>query len=328
MKDLLKFKNLDDLTKHFKSQSRCVEFFAQARWNGERGCPHCGSAKTYVCKGIGKYKCAYCKKLFSITTGTFLENTKLPLRTWLIAMYLCLNHKKGISSLQLAETLGITQKSAWFVLHRVRAMVSQQVPQMLVGAVVEADETFIGGSEKNRHESKKKRVPLYKRLTIGEQRKYQKKTVAWHDKKMVLGVVQRGGKVITKYVDSVSRANIIPFVLNNVPKGATLYTDERNAYKSQRIKTVYNHDSINHKSKVYVRGNVHTNTIENYWSVVKRCINGTYHQLSRKHIQAYLNEFSFRFNNRLNDNNTRFNEALNTCHGRLKYADLIQKESA
>ncbi len=324
----LTFKNLDDLTKTFNTELKCIKYFEKLRWNGERGCPHCGSVKTYVCKGHGKYKCGDCRKLFSITTGTYFENTKLPLRKWLIAMFLCLNHKKGVSSLQLAETLGITQKSAWFVLHRIRAIVSQQVPEMLLSSVVEADETFIGGKEGNRHAKKKRKIPLHHRLTKTEQKNQLKRSYAFSDRKMVLGAVERGGRVVTKFVDSLGYDNIVPFILKSIRPGSTLYTDERSVYKAEKIRKIYKHDCINHASKDYVRGNVHTNTIENYWSVVKRCINGTYHQLSAKHLQAYLDEFSFRYNNRDVNNKIRIGEAFNYCHGRLKYNVLIQKKTA
>lgn len=321
----LTFKNLDDLTKTFNTELKAIKYFEKLRWNGERACPHCGSAKSYVLKGHGKYKCADCRKLFSITTGTYFESTKIPLRKWLIAMFLCVNHKKGVSSLQLANTLGVTQKTGWFILHRIRAIVSEQVPEMSLNAVVEIDEAYIGGSETNRHKNKKKINPRYKNLTLGERRKLGVETKAWGDKKTVLGIVERGGKVITKHIASSRAEHIIPEILKHVPNGLKVYTDEHYVYGNARLKKLYDLDHVQHSAKVYVKGDVHTNTIENYWSVVKRCVNGTYHQLSEKHIQAYLNEFSFRYNNRQGTNSYRFNEALKTCHGRLKYHQLIQK---
>jgi transposase-like protein len=322
MEKLITFKNLDDLTKYFKSESRCIAYFEQARWNGQRACPHCGGARTYTLKGLGKYKCGECRKLFSITTGTYFENTKLPLRKWLIAMYLCLNHKKGISSLQLADTLGITQKSAWFVLHRIRAIVSEQVPEMLLSSVVEADETYIGGKEKNRHKDKKQYQQVGSKSSIDV--KFTSGRGA-ADKKVVLGLIQRGGKVVTRYTPNAAAKHIEPFIKQHLAKGSIPNTDEWHGYRT--IKRFYHHEVINHASKVYVQGKVHTNTIENYWSGVKRIVNGTYHQISRKHLQKYLNEFSFRFNTREENNSFRFNEALKTCHGRLKYFELIEKKN-
>jgi transposase-like protein len=319
------FKNLDHLTRYFNTEKKCVEYFEQLRWNGQRGCPHCGSTKTYVCKGHGKYKCGDCRKLFSITTGTYFENTKLPLRTWLIAMYLCLNHRKGVSSLQLASTLGVTQKTAWFVLHRIRAIVGEQVPEMLLSGMVEADETYIGGVEGNRHANKKKRVQpgTYSTLDKREIKKTPFGRASHKDKKMVLGAVQRGGKVVARYAENSGADAIDSFIQEHVEVGTRVVTDEWHGYR--RLKQLYTHDVINHLSKVYVVGDIHTNTIENFWSVVKRCVDGTYHQISRKHTQKYLNEFSFRYNNRTSTDHERFESALTKFHGRLKYSQLIQK---
>lgn len=315
MQDLITFKSLDDLTSYFVTDKKCVEYFEQARWNGERACPHCGGLRTYTLKGVGKYKCGEkgCRLLFSITTGTYFENTKLPLRKWLIAMYLCLNHKKGVSSLQLAETLGITQKSAWFVLHRLRAILHEQRPDMLLGEdkMVEVDETFIGGKEVNKHRSKKdKQAPQDRHGHNG--------------KKVVVGAMERGGKVRALAIDNASKKSLEPFVHGNVKEGARVITDEWSGYRG--LKQRYTHDTIQHGAKEYVVGDIHTNTIENFWSVVKRCLYGTYHQVSRKHLQAYLNEFTFRFSTRHNSGEQRFRGALANCHGRLKYSTLIENK--
>lgn len=321
MKDTdLTFKNINDLTKRFNTELKCIQFFEKLRWDGERACPHCGGAKTYVLKGHGKYKCAYCRKLFSITTGTYFENTKLPLRTWLISLYLILNHKKGVSSLQLASTIGCTQKSAWFVLHRLRAMLKDKTERIKLSGIVEADEGYIGGLDGNKHKSKRRLAPQPIRPVEFIKKKYTNDI-----KKMVVGAIERGGEVVAQYIDSDKTERVLQFIEKHVKVGSTLNTDEHYFYFSKRINEKYNHKTIMHGNKEYVRGGVHTNTIENYWSVVKRCIDGTYHQLSRKHLQAYLNEFSFRYNTRNQNNSFRFIDALKDCHGRLKYNQLIKK---
>lgn len=324
MRNGLHFKSLDDLTQYFNTDKKCVEYFEQVRWNGERCCPHCGGLKTYVLKGNGKYKCGEkgCRQLFSITTGTYFENTKLPLRKWLIAMYLCLNHKKGVSSLQLAETIGVTQKTAWFVLHRIREIVQAEVPQMLQGEV-EVDETYIGGKEKNRHKSKKLKERLGDRTSI-EVRKQNSK---WYEQKdIVIGGIERGtGRVVAKHIPTLKGATQLKFMRDTVRKGSTVITDEHHGYGL--VNKYYNHHTVVHSKDIYVDGDIYTNTIENFWSIVKRCLYGTYHQVSGKHLQSYLNEFTFRFSTRHNSGHQRFRDALNNCHGRLKYHDLIARNT-
>lgn len=307
----IKFKNLVQLQKHFSNKQRCVEHLEGLRWGAERCCVHCGSVKTYVCKGFGKYKCADCKLRFSVTTGTFFENTKVPLTKWFVAMYLCLSHKKGVSSCQLARDLGVTQKTAWFILHRVRQLVVSKAPQMLLEGMVEVDESYLGGLEKNKHKNKRLKT---KGATINK------------GKKVLVGAVERNGRAVVKFIERPTKEHLLPFIKKNIKPLTTVYTDEFYAYG--QLSDSFNHASINHSAKQYVRGNVHTNTIENFWSVFKRCIHGTYHQVSDKHIQQYANEITFRFSTREQSEQRRFDNALGNCDGRLTYADLIQSDKA
>ncbi len=307
----IKFKNLIDLTKYFADERKCCEHLAQLRWGGTPACPHCGGTKVYKCKAPRAYICGEkgCLSRFSVTTGTFLEDTKIPLSKWFIAMYLCFSHKKGVSSCQLARDLGCTQKTAWFLLQRIRSFVSEKAPEMLLQNMVEADETYIGGKEGNRHANKKK--GNYGRGESG--------------KAVVLGAVERGGKVVARHVPNAKSEHIHPFIKENVKEGSILFTDEWYAYNG--LNEAFTHDTIKHMLKEYVRGEVHTNSIENFWSVLKRGIYGTYHQVSKKHIQKYLDEFSFKYSTRENTEQERFDKALSLCEGKLKYPQLIQRNT-
>ncbi|HEX5002063.1 MAG TPA: IS1595 family transposase [Bacteroidia bacterium] len=312
-----KFNSLLQLTTYFSSKQRCVDHLAQLRWpEGKPVCVHCGSVKCYVCKGYGKYKCGDCKSRFSITTGTFFENTKLPLNKWFIAMYLCLSRKKGTSSHQLARDLGISQKSSWFVLHRIRELVTEKAPGMLFNeGIVEVDECYIGGKDVNRHGHKKVRKQNVNDVI--------EKPSPIIDKHMVVGIIQRGGKVYTEHVHRANLETLKPLIIQRVDPNVRVITDEHYAYST--LKWTYLHDQVNHSAKVWTIADAHTNTIENYWSVVKRCVYGTYHQLSGKHLQSYLSEFTFRYDTRTQSEEQRFLSALKRCNGRLKWDQLVSR---
>ncbi len=310
-----KFKSLFELVNYFSDEKKCVEHLELLRWNGQRGCPHCGSVKTYVCKGLGKYKCGDCKQRFSVITKTFFEASKIPLSKWFIAMYLCLGHKKGVSSHQLARDLGVTQKTAWFILHRLRLLVKDKAPAMLDG-MVEADETYIGGKDNNKSNKKRKELKLKSKLTGS----------TWLDEKSsVAGLLQRNGKLILKHVPAATHKFLVPFVNEHVKKGSTLYTDEHGAYA---LVDGVNHDTVKHVNKEYARGRVHSNTIEGAWSLFKRSIYGIHHSVSKKHLQKYATAFAFRYTTREFSEQQRFDLALSQCaDGRLTYWELIKNDS-
>jgi transposase-like protein len=300
------FNSLLQVLDYFKDEETCKNYLAEKRWGVDRQpvCPHCGH--THVYTTTRGYKCANkeCYKKFTVISGTISENTKIGLRTWFAAMYLCTAHKKGISSLQLGRDLHLTQKTAWFVLHRIREMLTDNAPELLEGTV-EVDETYVGGKNINRHANKK--------IKQGEE-----------DKTPVVGLLERGGNVSTYVVSETTSEVLHPIMKNRLKKSsATLITDGYSAYHG--LGKDYPHFVVNHSDGVYVVGKYHTNTIENFWSLLKRGIIGIYHSVSPKHLHRYCNEFGFRYNSRQIKDATRFELSVGRAEGkRLRYVDLIK----
>jgi len=307
-----KFKSIIQLLDFFKDEETCKKYLEKYRWGGTITCPHCGYDKKIYRTKVG-YKCASntCYKKFTVISGTIFENTKVPLRTWFGAIYLATAHKKGISSLQLGRDLNITQKTAWFLLHRVRAMLKNETPFMLTDPI-EVDEAYIGGKEKNRHQNPYKKA----------QRKLSIENGTGHDKALVIGAVQRNGNVFAINIDDVKASSFSEFVKSVAPEGAIVYTDEHTGYL-KLTKLGYKHDSVVHSKGEYVRGAMHINTIEGYWSLLKRGIIGIYHQVSRKHLNQYCVEFSYRYNTKHLTDSLRFEDAIKkSSNKRLKYLEL------
>ncbi len=305
------FKSLPQLLDFFKDEKTCIQYYESIRWSGKPVCPFCKTDKTPYTTQRG-YRCSdkTCDKKFTVKVGTIFGSSKIPFRTWFGAIYLITNHKKGISSLQLASDLNVTQKTAWFLLHRVREMLKIQAPDVLggEGKEVETDATHIGGKEKNKHAKKKSK---------DAEGNYVSK------KKIVLGLVERDGQVVLKHVKGETTENMVEFITNYVPEGSTVYSDDHKGYHG--LGKIYTHETINHTVKCYVAGKVHTNTIENFWSCLKRGLNGIYHQVSEKHLDAYLNEFASRYNNRNLTPEGKFEKFLTKAESRLTYDALISK---
>lgn len=309
------FKSIIELQDYFKDEKTCVKYYEKLRWGGNPVCPHCGAEKPY--RTNRGYKCSYseCHKKFTVKVGTIFENSKISFRIWFAAIYLCTTSKKGISSVQLSTQLNITQKTAWFVLHRVREMLKDKAPQMVGNTnMVESDEAYIGGSEANRHKSKRLASPETGLANDGT--KYNKK-------KIVLGIIERKGKVVLKHIPAAKEETLRNLIEKHVPFGARIITDEAIAYSN--LNKTYTHNTVNHSLRVYVDGDSHTNTIENFWSVLKRGIYGIYHQVSDKHLERYLNEFSGRFNTRQSTPQERIDNFLKQSEGGLLYKVLIAK---
>ena len=292
----------------------CREYLELQRWGGVPVCPHCGTVdenhyKLNV-KGEfkGLYKCRACKERFTVTLGTMFEGSPISLRKWFIATYIFASHKKGISSHQLARDLGVTQKTAWFMLHRLRETFTDSEPTQLDG-VVSLDETFVGGKNKNRHADKR---------VEGSQGGNSE------DKTVVMGAMSAGGNVVTNIIADRTANTMIPEVNKMVKKGSIIVTDEHKAY--YRLKGEYFHIVVNHNEGAYVNGAFTTNNIEGFWSLLKRGVIGIYHQVTPKHLQTYCNEFGFRYNTRKIDDKSRFDMALVRTEGvKLQYQTLISK---
>jgi transposase-like protein len=238
-------------------------------------CPFCQKKDRIAARKGGFYRCNACLQDFTVRTGTIFERSHVPLNKWLYAMYLLLTSRKGISSLQLSKELGITQKSAWFLLHRLREACGDDMATLQ--GIIEVDETFIGGKETNRHANKK----LYSKGT--------------QDKQAVLGMRERGGKAVARPIPNRTAEVLTGQIKKHVWGGSTVHTDDHAGYNDLDPR-YFQHESVNHRAKEYVRGSVHTNGIESVWAVLKRGIYGVYHHTSTKHLQSYLDEFAFRLN--------------------------------
>jgi transposase-like protein len=305
------FKSKIELVRYYADEDNCKKLLAEQRWGDSPACPHCGNAGKIYITSRG-YKCGDkdCHKKFTVITGTIFENTKIKLNLWFEAIFVITAHKKGISSHQLAKDINVSQKTAWFILHRVREMLKDKNPSMLSGTV-QADTTYVGGKITNKHQSIQARL------------KKAKKNYKNDNKTMVLGLVQQDGKVVSKVIPSEKNTDIIPVLTSHIEAGSTMVTDDAPVY-TRLPKLGYPHESVNHSLREYVREGWHTNTIEGYFSQLKRGIIGIYHQVSPQHLHRYCDEFSFRYNSRKVTDVERFTTSLKQSDGaRLRWNDLV-----
>jgi transposase-like protein len=307
--------------KRFNDADAAAEYLESIRWPDGPVCPHCGEAdrKAYRLKSQTRrlWKCAACRKQFTVTVGTIFEASHIPLNKWLLAFYLLCSSKKGMSAHQLHRMLGVTYKSAWFMAHRIRYAMGQPPFQSRLSGVVEVDETYVGG--KQRRSNKRQYRPLDSKQPDTRLRKTGRGT----DKTPVVALVERGGIVRSERIANVTGDNRKSVVRRNVDPSATVMTDAFSSYKGLDQEYA-SHFTVNHLDE-YVRGEVHTNTAENFFSILKRGINGVYHHVSEAHLPRYLAEFDFRYNNRIAngvDDAERTRRALSMVGGkRLRYAD-------
>lgn len=291
----------------YGSEDRCREILEELRWPAGPRCPRCDGKKLSRVSTREQFYCetASCGYQFSVTAGTIFHDSHLPLRKWFVAVYLMTESRKGISANQIKRMLGIgSYRTAWYLCHRIRAAMVDADLTPLSG-IVETDETYIGGK------------PRYKTSRREASR-------AWQEKKViVLGAIQRGGKVRLQMVPHNRKGNVMGFLGQVVdPHAEAIYTDEFRSYDELGDEDTA-HESVNHRAGEWVRGKVHTNTMEGVWSLLDRAIIGSYHNLSAKHMPAYLQEFEWRFNNR--ENPYLFRDTLARLVGAdaLKYKDLI-----
>ena len=306
MKDNNSPTTLQQAIQYFSDDLLCIKFFAAMRWtDGVARCPKCQNTETSFLSTRKIWKCKACKKQFSVKVGTIFEDSPIGLDKWLCAIWLISNAKNGISSYEIHRAIGVTQKTAWFMMHRIRTAMQTGSIEKLSGNV-EVDETFIGGAAKNMHRAKRE-AKIKGRGSVG--------------KTAVMGLLERKGRVMAKVIANTTRETLHGEIKDKVEQGANLFTDEWRSY--QGLVDAYTHEIIKHIIE-YVRGNVHTNGIENFWSLLKRTIKGTYVSVEPFHLSRYLDEQTFRFNERKGNDKDRFIKTLENVTGRrLTYKELI-----
>ena len=293
--------NLVKLMSEFGTEEKCRQVLEELRWPDGVACPRCKHQTISRIKDRDQFDCDMCRYQFSVLSGTIFHDTHLPLQKWFIAVYLMVESKKGISANQMKRTLDVSYKTAWYLCHRIRAAMTELTPRKLEG-VVEVDEAYVGGRTKG---------------------KGQGKGAYLANKAIVAGIVQRGGDVRMSKIKNADRKTLHAFILGHIhPKTKLVITDDYRPYREIDDADT-KHAIVNHSQKEYVRGDIHTNNIESVWSLLKRSVAGSFHKVSEKHIDRYLDELEWRFNNR--ENPYLFRDTLQKLLGaqKMEYKDLI-----
>ena len=302
--DFRMFDSLLSVADYFNTPNKCKQALTESRWGDDIICPYCGKHHCKMSK-TGRFHCTVCNHNFSSTVGTIFENTKISLRQWFLSMYLISSHKKGISSHQLSRDIKVTQKTAWYMLQKIRSLYAQSDEKALSGTV-ECDEMYLGGAEKNKHESKK---------TEGTQGRSTK------TKKPIFGMIQRMGNIVAMATKDTKAEILMPIIKQFVAENTVVYTDELSSY-NRLSKENYIHGVVHHNDNEFVVGDIFTNTIEGFWSHFKKMVFGTYHYVSKKHLQRYIDEEVFRWNTRKMSESYRFNDMFAKAIRLCSYDDV------
>lgn len=289
--------NLIDLIERFQTEKDCRGYLEALRWPNGVACIRCGSVSISRITTRDVYECNSCQYQFTVTTGTIMHDSHLPLRKWFMALYLIVDAKKGVSARQMGRMLKVAYRTAWYLNHRIREALA--TPESLLSGIIEVDETWVGGK------------------TEGKGRGFR------GNKTIVVGAIERDGKAVLKVAPDASKATLHGFIKANIADDAeAIHTDEWPAYKGIADENT-RHETVNHSQDEWVRGDVHTNTVEGVWALFKRGVIGSFHKISRKHLERYLDEFEWRFNNRRNP--FIFRDSLRELVGAspIRYSELI-----
>jgi transposase-like protein len=286
--------DLIETGRRFNDEATCIQYLEEVRWNGQPCCPYCESTRSGVKSKSFRHTCLTCRRSYSVLVGTIFQSTKLPLQKWFMAMNLMVNAKKGLSSLQMSRDLGVNKNTAWYLQKRIRMAMNED--DSILQGLVEADEAYVGGSMTNYHE--------YRKPVTGKQRG------GMEHMNTVLGMVERDGHIVVKVIGKAHGKEMRPILTKHIHKESTLVTDGFGGY-SGLSKHFNRHVILNRSRKIRVLAQYHTNTIEGFWSMLKRAVVGQYHKLTSEHLQSYLDEIAFKYNHRKSTNT--FEYLVNRC---------------